>query len=385
LGERAFLNNTPSVSIIMPAYNTALYIAEAIHSVLEQTYTDFELVVVDDGSTDETPQIIASIHDPRIRVIRQPNAGLSAARNTGLRESTAPLVTFLDADDRFMTDKLEVLVGYLENHPETGLVVGSERYIDQAGHTIKEAHELPVKLALPELLFENPICVSGVLLRREWLNRAGLFDEQLRACEDWDLWLRLLLAGCQISRIDHDVVAYRVHPGQMTRQSERMRTAILSMLNKTFAQPELPEFLRAYKNRAYASGLIHAAMYAYLSGECDKGQRDLAEAIRLDPTFKDHRYQRLVELLVGWSNDPRSADPTGFLQRIIENTPAGHPGLSVPLRRAIADALLAPLFGSSRETWRLRKWYLIRVILNKPEWLLNRGVVRMLVYTWLHF
>lgn len=93
--------NTPVVSVIIPAYNQARYVRKSIQSVLDQTYPFFELIVVDDGSTDETPQILAGIHDPRMKVIRQPNAGLSAARNTGIRESSAALVTLLDSDDFF--------------------------------------------------------------------------------------------------------------------------------------------------------------------------------------------------------------------------------------------------------------------------------------------
>lgn len=377
-------NNTPTVSVIVPAYNQAIYVSQAIQSVLKQTYSDFELIVVDDGSTDETPQILAGIRDPRIRVIRQPNAGLSAARNTGLCESSAPLVTFLDADDYFLPDKLEVLSRYLENHSEIGFAAGRARYVDHTGATILEPAEAPTSLTLPELLSGNPICVSGILLRRTWLDRVGVFDEKLRACEDWDLWLRLLAAGCHMAWVEHLVVAYRIHPGQMTRQSERMRKAILLMLDKFFNQQDLPEHLRIHKNVAYASGLVHAGVYAYLSNELDKGQLDLAEAVHLDPTLKDQGYKQLVELLVSWAHDPRAVEPAGFLQRIISNLPPGQPGLAAQLRRAWADVVLGCLFKSSEETWRAHREDLLRVVLYKPDWLLNRGVLRMIADAWLH-
>ncbi len=371
--------------MIIPAYNQSVYISEAIQSVLGQTYPNFELIVVDDGSTDETPQIIAQIHDPRIRVIRQPNAGLSAARNTGLRESSAPLVTFLDSDDYFLPNKLEVLTSYLEGHSEIGLVVGRVRYINESGKLIFESTKTPVELALPELLFENPICVSGVLLRRKWLECVGVFDESLRACEDWDLWIRLAYAGCRFAWVENIVIAYRYHQGQMTRESARMRTAILSVLDKFFREPELPESIRASKNEAYASGLIHAAAFAYHSGEFERGQCDLAEAVRLNPRLKDKHYKRLVELLVGWAHDPRSTDPMGFLQRVISNPPPGEPGLNRPLHRALADTYISPLFSSSRKCRRSHRWELLRAIRYKPDWLLNRGVLRMLMDAWLPF
>lgn len=373
----------PSVSVIIPAYNQALYIAQAIQSVLEQTYPHFELIVVDDGSTDETPGILAVLHDPRIHIVRQPNAGLSAARNRGLRESSAPLVTFLDSDDYFLADKLEVMVRFLQDHPDVGLVAGEVKYINNSGKTIREPVEVPTKLALPELLCENPICVSGILLRRMWLERVGVFDESLRACEDWDLWLRLLAAGCVMAWVDHPVVAYRIHSNQMTRQSDRMRKAILTVLEKFFAQPDLPQRLHAYNRIARASGLVHASAYAYLANEFDKGQRDLAEAIQIDHTLKDQQYKRLVQLLVGWSEDPRLTNPADFLQRIINNPPPRLAGLGVQLRRSMADVILAPLFRGSRECWRNHRHDLLRVILYKPDWLLNRGVLRMIADAWL--
>jgi len=191
-------------------------------------------------------------------------------------------------------------------------------------------------------------------------------------------------AGCRFAWVEHLVVAYRYHQGQMTRESDRMRKAMLSMLDKFFSQPGLSEYLRNYKDKAYASALIIAAAYAYHSSQFDKGRLDLAEAVHLDSTLKDKHYKRLVELLVGWSNDPRSIEPAGFLQRIISNPPPGQPGLVRQLRRASADVLLDSLFSSSPENWRIHREDLFKAILYKPDWLLNRGVLRMVANTWLH-
>jgi glycosyltransferase involved in cell wall biosynthesis len=378
------LRNTPEIAIIIPAYNQAQYLAKAIQSVLEQTLSDFELIVVDDGSTDETPQVLAGIQDARIHVIRQSNAGLSAARNTGFLQSSASLVTFLDSDDYFFPDKLEVLSIFLEEHPEIGLVAGKVKYIDHAGSAMVGPESPPVPLSLPALLFENPICVSGIMLRREWLERVGIFDETLRACEDWDLWLRLLAAGCPMAWVDHPVVAYRIHPGQMTGQARRMQKAIFTVLDKFFREQKLPEALTVCKNDAYASAMVHSAAFAYLSREFEVGSSNLAESIRLAPALKDNHYKKLVGLLTAWSYDPRSTDPAVFLQRIIANPPEGHIGLGIHLRRAVADAILSSLFKSSRETWRTRRLDLLKAVLYKPEWVFNRGVLRMITDAWFH-
>jgi hypothetical protein len=169
----------------------------------------------------------------------------------------------------------------------------------------------------------------------------------------------------------------------MTREAERMRTALLAVLDKFFSQADLPEYLRALKDIAHASALVHAACFAYHTGEFRSGQRDLAKAVKLDPTLRDHNYKKLVQMLVGWSHDPRSAGPAGFLQRIILNPPVGQPGLGRPLRRAMADALLEPLFAGSRQARRAQRWELLQVIRYKPDWLLNRGVLRILADAWL--
>ncbi len=376
-------NHHPTISVIIPVYNQAVYVSEAIQSVLGQTYPDFELIVVDDGSTDETPRILESFHDPRLRVFRQPNKGLSEARNYGLRESSAPLVTFLDSDDYFYPDKLAVLSDYLQEHPEIGLVSGGTQYIDQKGQPLRQEVNSPGILDLHKFLISNPICVSAILMRRIWFDRVGMFDVNLRACEDWDLWIRLAYAGCRFAWVEQPVVAYRYHGGQMTRESDRMRKAIFSFIDKFFGQPNLPEQLTACKNNVYASALVHAAAYAYNANEPQKGQQDLDKALHLDSSLAENRYKKLVELLVSWSHDPRSTKPALFLQRIIKYPPPGRPGLTWQLRRAMADVLLGQLFASSRQDRRAHRQEILKVILYKPEWLFNRGVLRILADAWL--
>jgi glycosyltransferase involved in cell wall biosynthesis len=378
-------HSSTGISVILPAYNHAKYVTRAVESVLNQTYTNLELVVVDDGSTDDTPEVLARIHHPAMRVVRKQNGGLSAARNTGLKETTAPLVTFLDADDYFLPEKLEVLSRYMEQHPDVGLAAGIAMFIDGAGNRIAAPCTLPSPMHLPELLFENPVCVSGILMRRPWLERVGVFDESLRACEDYDLWLRLAAAGCRMDWVDYPVVAYRVHPGQMTSQAGRMRTAMFAMLDKFFASPQVPAQAARFRDSAYAAAFVHSACFAYLSNDCAAGSRDIAEAAALDPSFKVDRFRKLVDFLVSWANDPRSEDPAAFLQRVMSSCPPGLHGLEAQLRRASSDALMAPLFRQSRETRRTHRANLAKAILYKPDWLLNRGVLRMVADSWLTF
>jgi hypothetical protein len=131
--------------------------------------------------------------------------------------------------------------------------------------------------------------------------------------------------------------------------------------------------------------MIKAAAYAYHNNEFSNGRLDLSEAIQLDPTLKDHHYKRLMDILVGWSCDPRSAEPQEFMQRIMSNPPHGQPGLRRQLKRAVADVFLGFLFSSSQDVWRAHRWDLLRVVIYKPDWLLNRGVIRMIASSWFNF
>ncbi|HEX9018010.1 MAG TPA: glycosyltransferase [Anaerolineaceae bacterium] len=373
----------PLISVIIPAYNQAAYLREAVDSVLAQTCGDFELVVVDDGSTDETPQVLDGYHDPRVRVVRQPNAGLSAARNTGIRESSAPLVTLLDSDDFFFPEKLALLSDYIASHPEIGMVSGGTLLVDRQSQPLREARKFQVRLDLPTLLMGNPFTPSAVMFRREWLERAGVFDESLRACEDWDLWVRFAYAGCRMAWVEQTVVAYRYHSGQMTRESERMRKALMAVLGKFFRQTNLSAEVQGCKDPAYASALVTAAAYAYHAQNYAQGQQDLSEAARLDPALRSEKYQALVDTLSGWAEDPRSADPLEYLQRVIDNPPPGLDGLARQVQRAKADMTLAMLFRGDRAARRARRGDLLKAVYYKPEWLLNRGVLRLLADAYL--
>ena len=373
----------PTISVIIPAYNQAEYISESIHSVLSQTCPDFELIVVNDGSTDDTAQVIANIQDPRLRVIWQPNAGLSAARNTGIRESTAPLITFLDADDCFFPEKLEILSRFLDENPNIGLVSGGTLVINQRGEPLRLNTGFPAGLDLPFFLMHNPFSACAVMVRRSWINKVGVFDESLKACEDWDLWHRLLFAGCQFAWVEHAVVTYRYHSGQMTREAERMREAIFLVLDKFYKQPDLPKNIMAMKDLVYSSGHIHAAAYEYFACDFDAGNKDLTDAIRLDPTLIVNNYQKLVDTLIGWTDNPRSQNQSNLLEQIIKYAPKGYPDLIRALLQARADVLLRPLFSGSRSDWVAHRKDLLNAVRFKPQWLLNRGVLRMLVYAYL--
>jgi len=198
----------------MPAYNAATTIGEAIASVLGQTAPDWELIVIDDGSSDGTADVARAFAEPRIRLLSQPNAGLCRTRNRGIRESRAGLVMFLDSDDRLRPAALNRLGATLEGHPEAVLAYGEHVSMDEQGRL--EGVEGPPLFSrrpsgpvLEELLQANFFMSGVALIRYRALAEAGDFDPDLLGAEDWEMWCRLALLGDFVYLPGEPVLEYR--------------------------------------------------------------------------------------------------------------------------------------------------------------------------------
>ncbi len=229
------------VSIIMPAYNAERYVADAIRSVLAQTYRDWELVVVDDGSKDGTGAVVRALaaRDARIRYVARENGGQAAARNTGIRASRGTLVAFLDADDLWVEAKLELQLRALA---ETGAdVLSSNGFVFEDDDTSVEAYELSTTPGRTEgaemfrLLYAfNRIQIQSVLVRRELLEKVGLFDEDRRYqnCEDYDLWLSLAAAGALFYGMEEQLIKYRRHSAASTHRLSNVLRPMVEVKKK---------------------------------------------------------------------------------------------------------------------------------------------------------
>lgn len=231
------------VSVVIPAYNAALYLADALRSVMAQTYRDYEIIVVNDGSTDTTREVLEEFQ-PWIRHLSQANQGPSAARNLGIRAARGTYICFLDADDLWTPDKLQVQVEFLENHPEIGLVFAD---IEEFGtfrsscrSVIRESFGSEVKggIAIPDafskLLTTNFIPTPTVMVRSHCLLRSGVFNESLRIVEDRDLWLRIA-AHFQIAWIPQVLCRRRVHDCNLSQNDElalHSRLKVVSALHQ---------------------------------------------------------------------------------------------------------------------------------------------------------
>lgn len=197
------------ISVIMPVYNGALYIAEAIESIAAQNIHDLEIIIVDDGSTDDTGRIVQRISEPKIHYIHQDNNGPSSARNAGIRRAKGNLIAFLDADDCWPVSKLQHQLSFLQQNPTTDIVAGLIDYFYMPG---SEYRKEQLKIDTPVFNVQ----LGGLLVRKKVFESVGYFNEQLRFSEDQDWILRIKEAGVTMQVLQVVVLLYRIHPGNVT-------------------------------------------------------------------------------------------------------------------------------------------------------------------------
>lgn len=222
----------PRVSVVIPTYNRGWIVNDAVDSVLNQAFQQYELIVVDDGSTDDTKAILREYGD-RIRVIRQANRGVSAARNRGIRAAKAPLIAFLDSDDVWLADKLSVQVAFFDNHPAAAVCQTEETWIRNGVRVNPgKRHRKRSGMIFEPSLALCLVSPSAVMLRKDLFETIGLFDESLPACEDYDLWLRISITH-PIYLIDQPLIVKRGgHDDQLSRSwgLDRYRIASITKL-----------------------------------------------------------------------------------------------------------------------------------------------------------
>jgi glycosyltransferase involved in cell wall biosynthesis len=272
---------TPEVSVIIAAYNAQQYVEQAVRSVLEQTFQDLEVLIVDDGSTDGTTEIIRQLDDPRVRIFRQANAGQTIAKNRGIHESTGRYVGFCDADDRWHPHKLEKQLPVFGRSDEIAVVYSSERSIDEHGNSIPDRVDATRRgRVLDDLFVENFVPFGTVLVRRSCLLEVGGFDESLRMGIDWDLWLRIA-AKYEFDYVPDDLSIYRKWSGQMSTNWRGRYDSAFRIMEKF--QREHPGLLeRATRRRAYANTYTNRGR-ARASSEPLAGMIDTLHGLFLDP------------------------------------------------------------------------------------------------------
>ena len=257
----------PQVSVIIPTYNCARYLPEAIDSVLAQTYRDCEIIVVDDGSTDDTPDVLAR-YGEAILVIRQPNQGRGAARNAGIVAASGDYIAFLDADDLWLPQKLERQMALFEARPQIGWVYSDYRLLAESGPDTQTFFDRaglrppPEGCILPELLSGCITSTITVMARASCFQRVGLFDHSLTRAQDYDMWIRLATqfdAAC----VDEPLALYRQHSGQVTEQT---RPCLIEYhtwrMYRKFMREQYPSLSRDSRREAGPRARRRLARYA---------------------------------------------------------------------------------------------------------------------------
>lgn len=377
----------PLVSVIIPNYNHARFLGDAIRSVLDQEYPNYEVVVVDDGSTDNSGKVAAGFGD-RIRYIYQTNAGLSAARNTGLRAARGSLIGVLDADDMYEPMFLSTLVDALLADPDADGVYCGYQFVDQENNPLPqiENRSIPSDRLYDALLDGNFLVPESIFLRRHVYDEVGFFDETLRACEDWDVWLRVT-KKFRIVHTPEILTRHRILAGSMSTDPLRMLTARLAVLRKHAGDEPLTEgsttVHRAY-GRAYLGSCVEYLQYgdgkrAY---ECFQKMANICPGLLLEV---DTYYQ------LGCGDQPkgqmgdlaslqvkRSSVPLlGMMKKLFID--AGTGGAVKPLERASyakACQSLGVLAYGTRE-FREARVFFARAVRNDFRLFFNRQIVSL--------
>ncbi|AFY29371.1 glycosyltransferase family 2 protein [Cyanobium gracile] len=210
---------SPLVSVVLPVFNGSPYLQDAIDSILVQVHDDYELIVIDDGSTDDSALILERLNDPRIRFFRQPNQGLAATLNRGIAHARGQYIARQDQDDLSYPERLEKQVTFMESHPDC-VLLGTWAQILEVDRPVDRFHRHPVDEAelRYQMLFNNPFVHSSVMLRKEAVQQVGGYttDPDRQPPEDFELWSRLSRVG-QVANIGEVLMAYREIPGSMSR------------------------------------------------------------------------------------------------------------------------------------------------------------------------
>jgi glycosyltransferase involved in cell wall biosynthesis len=274
----------PFFTVVMGVYDIQEFVAAAVHSVLSQTDGDFELIVVDDGSTDGTADRVASFTDPRLRLVRAAHRGSAAARNQAIAMATGEWVAFLDGDDLWEPEKLARYRAFLPDRPELDICYDRARFIDEQGKDLGYRSSLPQTApAFESLLIQNTIaCGSVTVVRRRALNQTNGFCPELPAAIDLDLWLRIvLLREHNIAFLPEVLTAYRRRAGQISGKWRRMERGRAMMLRRLEAVA--PGRVGNVKAKANVHFDRYLAYLAHDQGETLLAWRHMARSLKSDP------------------------------------------------------------------------------------------------------
>lgn len=267
----------PRISVVIPTYNRTDFLPKDMQSVLNQTYRDWEMIIVDDGSIDKTEEVVKGYKESRIRYITHKyNLGLSAARNTGIKNSRGKYIAFLDSDDEWFPEKISCQMNIFQKEDSKCGVVCTGGYKIK-GNQIMSKKSVPINLDsfYEKFLFENITWTSNVLVKKECFKKAGLFDENLESCEDWDMWIRIA-KYYKFIFLETTLVKYVIHSDQLSENLLAKINARKKILFKYKYELKNRKFV--YSHHYYKIGNL-----CCLSGKIREGRKYLFKGILVYP------------------------------------------------------------------------------------------------------
>lgn len=380
------------VSIVMPVYNGERFIAEAIDSILAQTYGKWELIVINDGSTDDSIDFVSSVEDPRVRLFHQKNRGLACARNAGIEQARGAYLAFLDADDAWLPGFLARCVGALQADPTLGGVYTLGQHIDEKGRVLPQpAGQCVTPERLHDKLLEGSfLLVNAAVVKASVVRGVGGFDSNLRGqgSEDWDLWLRISQVY-PMECIPEALARYRVYPGTMATNTAKMHACRLSVLRKHFGSAGVDaRTWEEGKQRAYGFAYRTAAIGHLRQRELEKGWQCLGQAAAFWPPLLG-RLDTFYELALG--DQPRgyrgeatridiATNGTQMLDRLDQLLASATADVQALRRVAHSNAYLAlAMLSDQAGQWGSARRYMFQALLEYPGLLRRPGVARRLM------
>lgn len=383
-------SESPAVSVVIPVFNDEAHVSRAIESALAQTLKDIEVIVVDDGSTDGTPQAAREYED-RITYIRKQNGGAGSARNAGIVASVGRYISFLDSDDLFLPAKSALQAAVLDDHPEVGLCYGASQGIDSRDGGIAILND--VSACGPSDRSDTPLppffSTPSFLARREILLQVGGYDETIRSGQDTDLRLRLWAAGCKFWGQDELVASWFIRPGSLTSSPVSQFLGHLRALERHFAT--MGEAAgEAIRNEALAEGVAKLGAGHLRDGQLPEARDAWRRSLECDPgSFGGMRYWSKVLHILNPNyplTHPRGFEDYSEVYRTIREAigpllrddrkeGAANIRTLAAVKSLLALSLAKTAF-AARRGW-LARWWFLRALLQCPLCVLSEGRWRL--------
>lgn len=345
------MSPAPALSIVLPVYNAEAFVREAVESILAQTFTDFELIAINDGSTDGSGKILQELaaRDSRMVLIDRPNGGLVSALNEGIQRARAPLIARIDADDVAMPERFALQYARMTAEPTIGVLGSFIRIIDKAGQFVRLG-DYPVTPEATARFLEHgsPLAHPSVMMRKDAVMKAGGYRAVFSHCEDYDLWLRISELGYAIANLPQPLLNYRVHGANVSaihREAQELGT-IVARLGHRCRKAGLPDPVEGLEKLdpsiieavpAYLRQDIEAVMFALRHSHVSLASREVVGAAWLD-------YKQLGEIA------KRESVMSGFLMRLL-NGAVRNRSYSLASKALVESVRLHPL-DTSRLLWR---------------------------------